>query len=55
MYINRRIMNREGRALERELFKRESGDQEKRDSSHPQADAFAGAKAEEKIGLLRSE
>ncbi len=28
---------------------------EKRDSSHPQADAFAGTKAEEKIGLLRSE
>ena len=27
----------------------------KRDSSHPQADAFAGAKAKEKVGLLRSE
>src|SRR6266568_7408072 len=27
----------------------------KRDSSHPQANAFAGTKAEEKIGLLRSE
>src|SRR2546428_97875 len=27
----------------------------KRDSSHPQADPFAGAKGEEKIGLLRSE
>ncbi len=27
----------------------------KRDSLHPQADAFAGAKAEEKFGLLRSE
>ncbi len=26
----------------------------KRDSSHPQANAFAGAKAEEKVGLLRS-
>jgi hypothetical protein len=26
----------------------------KRDFSHPQADAFAGANAEEKIGLLRS-
>jgi hypothetical protein len=31
------------------------GKKEKRDSSHPQADAFAGAKEEEKIGLLRSE
>ncbi len=30
-------------------------EESKRDSSHPQADAFAGAKAEEKIGLLRSE
>ena len=30
-------------------------DEEKRDSSHPQADAFAGAKAKEKVGLLRSE
>jgi hypothetical protein len=27
----------------------------KRDSSRPQADAFAGAQAEEKVGLLRSE
>ncbi len=27
----------------------------KRDSSHPQADRFAGANREEKIGLLRSE
>jgi hypothetical protein len=27
---------------------------EKRDFSHPQADAFAGANAEEKVGLLRS-
>ena len=27
----------------------------KRDSSHPQADPFAGAKGEEEIGLLRSE
>ena len=27
----------------------------KRDSSTAQTDAFAGAKAEEKIGLLRSE
>jgi len=27
----------------------------KRDSSHPQADPFAGAKGEEKIGLLGSE
>jgi hypothetical protein len=26
----------------------------KRDFSHPQADAFAGANAEEKVGLLRS-
>jgi hypothetical protein len=26
----------------------------KRDISHPQGDAFAGAKAEEKIALLRS-
>jgi len=31
------------------------GAKSKRDSSHPQADAFAGAKAEEKIGPLRSE
>ncbi len=30
-------------------------EESKRDSSHPQAVAFAGAKAEEKIGLLRSE
>src|SRR5260370_17355593 len=29
-------------------------EESKRDSSHPQADAFAGAKAEEKIVLLRS-
>jgi hypothetical protein len=28
--------------------------EEKRDFSHPQADAFAGANAEEKVGLLRS-
>jgi len=28
---------------------------EKRDSSPPQADAFEGAKAEEEVGLLRSE
>jgi hypothetical protein len=27
----------------------------KRDSSHPQADPFAAAKGEEKIGLLRAE
>jgi hypothetical protein len=33
--------------------KLESG-KEKRDFSHPQADAFAGAKAEDEIGLLRS-
>ncbi len=26
----------------------------KRDFSHPQADGFAGANAEEKVGLLRS-
>jgi len=29
--------------------------QEKRDSSHPQADRIAGATREEKVGLLRSE
>lgn len=28
--------------------------EEKRDFSHPQADRFAGANREEKIGLLRS-
>ncbi len=28
--------------------------EEKRDFSHPRADAFAGANAEEKVGLLRS-
>jgi hypothetical protein len=44
--VNRKIL----------LYKRSGGERDlgaeaKRDSSHPQADAFAGAKAEEKIGL----
>ncbi len=44
------------RAVEGQMATRSRfyGNEEKRDSSHPQADAFAGAKAEEKVGLLRS-
>ena len=41
--------------LEFAAYLRTKRSEEKRDSSHRQADAFAGAKAKEKIGLLRSE
>jgi len=35
-------------------FRGAGAEKRKKDFSHPQADAFAGAKAEEKVGLLRS-